>query len=110
MQQGSSAIAFCLATSTLIVYASTVYLQQQWSREYNQLQVLQREQRTLTALDATFENQLASQAQQPNSGLVAPSPSNTIFLPKAADEPIAPPETLSLSQPPSLAKRLPLGY
>ncbi|NJL02162.1 MAG: hypothetical protein HC910_16950 [Spirulinaceae cyanobacterium SM2_1_0] len=109
MQQGSTAIAFCLAALALAIYASTVYLQQQWSAEYDRLQTLQREQRSLMAVDAMVENQLARQAQQPESGLVAPSPTNTIFLPKATEPPTTRPVAVAVNQQ-SLAQRPPLGY
>ncbi len=111
IQQGSSVLAFGLACAVLVVYASTVYLQQQWSGEYEHLQALQREQRNLTAADELLKNQLASQAQHPESGLVAPSPTNTIFLPKAAESPVSAAATGSVAvQQSSLAQRPPLGY
>jgi len=108
VQQGSAAITLCLTASVLVVYASTVYLQQRWSEEYDRLQVLQSEQRNLIAANEMLKNQLASQAQQPESGLIAPSPANTIFLPKSAEQPVAQPVAVVSQQ--SLAQRPPLGY
>lgn len=88
IQRGSSVLTFCLATAVLIVYGSTVYIQQAWSEEFRQLEQLQREKRELTTADELMKNQLAQRAAAPENGLVAPSPANTIFLPKATNQPV----------------------
>ncbi|MDB9314059.1 hypothetical protein PN462_13190 [Spirulina sp. CS-785/01] len=87
VKNGTSILTGCVVTAVLIVYSSTVYVQQQWTEEYQRLEQLQREHRNLTAADEVFKNQLASQANQENAGLVAPSPSNTIFLPRSEEKP-----------------------
>ncbi len=87
IQHGSSIMAFCLITAVLIVYSSTVYIQQQWSRDYRRLENLQRAQRNLTVADEILKNQLAQQANRPETGMVAPSPDNTIFLERSMESP-----------------------
>ncbi|MBC7972495.1 MAG: hypothetical protein H7Z11_20615 [Verrucomicrobia bacterium] len=79
-QRGSLVIAFILVTATLIVYGSTVYTQQLWSKEYRKLKTLQRNEREMIATSASLENQLALQAERPGSGLVPQTPDSTIFL------------------------------
>jgi len=79
-QRGSLVIAFVLVTATLIVYGSTVYTQQLWSKEYRKLKTLQRNEREMIATSASLENQLALQAERPGSGLVPQTPDSTIFL------------------------------
>ncbi|MEC4868015.1 MAG: hypothetical protein SAJ11_18240, partial [Jaaginema sp. PMC 1078.18] len=80
LQHSSSAIACALMSAVLLAYASTVYIQQQWSEEYRQLETLQREMRNLTAADAIFKDNLAQQAEKPETGLVMPTPDNNIYL------------------------------
>ncbi|TVQ56636.1 MAG: hypothetical protein EA366_09705 [Spirulina sp. DLM2.Bin59] len=106
IQRGSSILTFCLATAVLIVYGSTVYIQQAWSEEFRQLEQLQREKRELTTADELMKNQLAQQAAAPENGLVAPSPANTIFLPRATHQPVQAPITPLLEVRPDA----PLGY
>jgi hypothetical protein len=109
LQHSSSAIAFALVGAVLLAYASTVYIQQQWSEEYRKLESLQREIRNLTAADAIFKDNLAQQAEQPDTGLVMPSPDNNIYLSPsspqtpAATPPKSPPKKAS-------ASKLPIGY
>ncbi|MCW6035934.1 hypothetical protein K4A83_06560 [Spirulina subsalsa FACHB-351] len=87
IQHGSSIVTFCLITAVLIVYSSTVYIQQQWSQDYRRLENLQRAQRNLTVADELLKNQLAQQANRPETGMVAPSPDNTIFLQRSMESP-----------------------
>ncbi|MBW4695453.1 MAG: hypothetical protein KME27_27195 [Lyngbya sp. HA4199-MV5] len=107
-QRGSLVIAFVLVIATLLVYGSTVYTQQLWSKEYRKLKTLQRNEREMTATSASLENQLALQAERPGSGLVPQTPESTIFLQPA-------PQRQPLVTTPSLPKvevapNTPLGY
>lgn len=109
MQQGSSLLTFCLATAVLIAYGSTVYVQQEWSAEYRKLEQLQRERRELTAANELVKNQLAQQANQPDAGLMVPSPANTIFLPKASGRSFS--QTPQMTTPlAKVAGKTPMGY
>lgn len=109
IQQGSSILTFCLATAVLMVYGSTVYIQQAWSEDFRQLEQLQREKRELTTANELMKNQLAQQATAPENNLVAPSPANTIFLPKATGQPLEPVSTPTAPLV-SFTADAPLGY
>jgi hypothetical protein len=107
-QRGSLVIAFILVTATLIVYGSTVYTQQLWSKEYRKLKTLQRNEREMIATNEGLKNQLALQADQPGSGLVSPTPDSTIFLQPAPQRPtlITSPNVPKAE----VAPNTPLGY
>lgn len=80
IQRSSDIMTFILVASTLSLYSWTVYTQQQWSQDYRKLENLQRDERHLTTTNAVIKDQLAQQAEKPATGLVSPSPANTIFL------------------------------
>jgi len=80
----TSVVTFLLVSATLIVYGCTVYSQHLWSRSYKKLQDLQRDERQLTKHDETLKNKMAQEAEKPRSGLVSPTPANTIFLEETA--------------------------
>ncbi|MEO1761480.1 MAG: hypothetical protein AAFR83_05780 [Cyanobacteria bacterium J06629_18] len=80
LHRHTAVITFLLVSSTLIVYGWTVYSQHLWSRSYKELQDLQRNERQLTKHDETIKNKMAQEAEKPHSGLVSPTPANTIFL------------------------------
>jgi len=86
-QRYSFAIAFVLIAATFSVYASIVYSQKVWSREYQTLQKLQRQERQLTAARELLKTQLAEQAEQQNTGLVQPTSENNLFLEAAPQRP-----------------------
>jgi hypothetical protein len=109
LQHSSSAIAFALVGAVLLAYASTVYIQQQWSEEYRKLESLQREMRNLTAADAIFKENLAQQAEQPETGLVMPTPDNNIYLAPSQVQPTAKPAPKTAPAA-SSASNLPIGY
>ncbi|WP_009632785.1 hypothetical protein [Synechocystis sp. PCC 7509] len=105
-QRRSSLITLMLIGGTLLTYSFTVYLQQQWAREFRKLESLQRHERQLTTTNEVLKNQLATQAEQPSTGLVPPNPADAIILktssPITGDRP-------SL-QPPSPKIDIPSGY
>ncbi|MEB3217114.1 MAG: hypothetical protein VKN72_12920 [Nostocales cyanobacterium 94392] len=80
----TSVASFLLVSATLIVYGWTVYSQHLWSNSYKKLQDLQRDERQLTKHDETLKNEMAQQGKKPDSGLVSPTPANTIFLEETA--------------------------
>jgi hypothetical protein len=73
-------VAFVLVIAGLVVYASTVYTQQLWGREYGKLKKLQRSERQLVAASEVLRNHIANQADQPGSGLIPNTMANAIFL------------------------------
>lgn len=108
LQRSSDVVSFVLISATLALYSLTVYTQQQWAQEYRKLENLQRNERHLTTTNAVIKDQLAQQAEKPATGLVTPTPANTIFLPPA-------PQRKSSTAPtqmadPEPAAKAPLGY
>lgn len=81
LQQATSAISIGLVVATLGVYGWTVYVPKMWSQAYKDLETLQRHERHLTATNESIKNQLALQAEKPESGLANPHPAQSIFLP-----------------------------
>ncbi|MEO1429615.1 MAG: hypothetical protein AAFS12_06365 [Cyanobacteria bacterium J06632_19] len=80
LHRHSAVMTFLLVSATLVVYGWTVYSQHLWSRSYKKLQELQRDERQLTKHDEILKNRMAIEAEKPHSGLVSPTPGNTIFL------------------------------
>ncbi|XHX80143.1 MAG: hypothetical protein RBJ76_09520 [Stenomitos frigidus ULC029] len=108
VQRSSLVVAFVLVTATLLVYGSTVYTQQLWSKEYRKLKTLTRNEREMIATSESLKNQLALQAEQPGSGLVPSTPDSTIFLQPALQRP-APSTSTNLPRA-AAAPNTPLGY
>ncbi|MGB3641378.1 MAG: hypothetical protein WBA39_27945 [Rivularia sp. (in: cyanobacteria)] len=84
LHRHSAVITFLLVSTTLVVYGWTVYSQHLWSSSYKKLQDLQRDERQLTKHDEALKNKMAQEAEKPHSGLVSPTPANTIFLEETA--------------------------
>ncbi len=108
LKRGSDVMTFLLVAATLTIYSWTVYTQQQWSREYRNLETLQRHERQMTTANAAIKNQLAQQAESPSTGLVNPTQANAIFLPPAPQRQshTAPTKTTD----PEPVPKTPLGY
>lgn len=83
LQRGSLVVTFVLVTAALVVYGSTIYMQQHWSKEYNKLKSMQRSERQIAAVGASLKSQLIQQAEQPSSGLVQRTPEHSIVLERA---------------------------
>jgi len=109
IQHSSAVVTFGLIGTTLLIYAVTVYSQQIWSREYRQLEELQRQERNLVATHESLKNQLAVEAQNEQAGLVSPHPNNTIFLSPSPNSPFKN-RSESSSETSSLPEKTPLGY
>ena len=108
MQRGSDIMMFSLVTAMLTIYGLTVYTQQLWAKEYRKLDHLQRQERQMTTANELIKNQLAQQAENPETGLVLPKPTDTLFLPAAPQRQFQqqPTTTKALVSPP----KPPLGY
>ena len=106
LQRGSNPLAFFLVAATLGIYAWTVSTQKLWTQEYTKLDNLQRQERQMTAANEVMKNQLAQLAEKPNTGLVPPSPANTLFLPPAPQRSTAQTATPT----PEPAPSTPMGY
>lgn len=86
-QRGSAIVALILGGATLIVYSSAIFVQQQWSKDYQKLKTMQRSERQMIAAGEFLKNQIIQQAEQPGSGLVPKSSANMIYLEPSADRP-----------------------
>jgi hypothetical protein len=108
LQRTSSALTFALVLGLLVVYGWTVYTQQRWGRAYSRMETLQKQERQLMAANEVIKNQMAKQAEVPDSGLVLPEPGNTIFLtPAPQRSPVTPEVNFP---PPQPIPARPLGY
>lgn len=108
IQRSSDIVTFVLVASTLCLYSWTVYTQQQWSQDYRKLENLQRDERHLTTTNAVIKDQLAKLAEKPATGLVSPSPANTIFLTPAPQRQARTNPTKTANSEPVVKN--PLGY
>ncbi|NES86582.1 MAG: hypothetical protein F6K10_37425 [Moorea sp. SIO2B7] len=109
LYQSSSIVTFFLIATSLGIYGWTVCTQKEWSGEYKKLVKLQRDERHLTEDNETLKNQLAEKAEKPEMGLIAPKPTNTIFIPPTPEKPKSNPskqKTVKISP----VQTLPLGY
>jgi hypothetical protein len=80
MQKTTAIFSFFLLGATAGLYALNYSIPQQWSRQYEKLESLQRNERQLTTINETYKHQLSQEAQQKNSSLVEPTPERVIFL------------------------------
>jgi hypothetical protein len=82
-QQATSIATFGLVGIALAVYGWTVYTPNAWSQEFKKLRTLQSHERQLVSTNEMLKNQLAKQAEKPNSGLIRPNPNYNVFLPSS---------------------------
>lgn len=80
IQQSSGAIAFVTIVIMFTLYASIVYTQQMWSKEYRKLKSLQRQERILVQTNETIKNDLADLAKKSSTGLVPLDSQKSVFL------------------------------
>jgi hypothetical protein len=93
--------------SVLTVYGWTVYVQQRWGQEYSKFETLKKQERQLISGNEALKNQMAQQAESPNSGLMVPDPNHTIFLMPAPERPLVQARRRSTHQ---TTPAKPLGY
>ncbi len=113
LQKGSAIVAIGLGIAVSIAYCSTVYIQQLWAKEYRTLKQLERNQRQMTTVKEVLKDQMAQQAEAPETGMSQLSPQRLIFVPPAPTP--SPPAASTPSAVPTPAKvapalGLPLGY
>ncbi len=98
-QRGSAIVALVLGAATLIVYSSAIFVQQQWSKDYQKLKTMQRSERQMVAAGEFLKNQIIEQAERPGSGLVPKSSAHMIYLEPSADRPPVTPPTNPTAEP-----------
>lgn len=108
LQRSCSGITLGLVAATLAVYGSTVYLQQQWNRDYRQLQILRQHERQLTVATESLKHNIAEQLKQPQTDLQPQHDRFIVLSPsdRRAETPVEMP-TQEISSP---IDRPPLGY
>jgi hypothetical protein len=87
VQKLVSVLTFSLLTTTLGLYAWTVYIPKLWDREFGKLEALQRNERHLLATNETLKHQLAEKAE---TAFGLPRPFQTIFLRRSPHTKITP--------------------
>lgn len=86
-QRGSTIVVLILGVATLIIYSSAIFMQQQWSKDYQKLKTMQRSERQMIAAGEFLKNQIIQQAEQAGAGLVPKSSEHMIYLEPSADRP-----------------------
>ena len=94
LQHSSSVFALVTIGSAISLYGWTVYTPQVWNQDYKKLANLQRQERYLTSMNESLKNNLAQQAERPETGFVNPKPDQVIFIPPASASPDAANSTL----------------
>lgn len=107
MQRSSQVTVLVLAMAVVLMYGSIVYMQQRWSKEFDRLKVLQGQERKMVIQSEFMKNDLAKQAESPQSGLVPRTPQGVLFVPAAPKRPQKPEAPASKPEAPSSA---PIGY
>jgi hypothetical protein len=110
LQRGSVLVTFVLVIAALVVYSSTMYMQQSWSKEYNKLKNMQRGERQMIAAGEFLKNQIMQQAEQPGSGLVPRTSDHTIFLEPSPESPAVVAHPAPPQPQPTTNTAAPLGY
>jgi hypothetical protein len=104
-------VALGTLAASLGFYAWTVYLPKLWSKEYKKLETLQRHERQILATNASLKQQLAQQAEKPETGLANPQPSQSIFIRSVAEKPSQRlPSPKIDKKPPAPPVSEPMGY
>ncbi|MDF0553978.1 hypothetical protein [Kamptonema sp. UHCC 0994] len=109
IQRTSSVITFLLLSCTLTVYGWTVYGQQRWSEEYQKLETLRRSEQQLSAASVVLKHQIATAAENPETGLAPQQPQDMIFLEPAPERQV-PAANLDPQSTQKSTGETPLGY
>jgi len=109
LQNRCTAMTGLLVTALLIAYGWSAYSQYSWQQARSQLEILKKQERQLMQKNEVLKNNLASQAQQPEMGLVYPSPAEAIAL-EPSSQTTKTSSSISPATPPARVSSLPLGY
>jgi hypothetical protein len=110
LQNHCAAVTGLLVTALLIAYGWSAYSHRSWQQARSQLETLKKQERQLMRTNEVLKNDLASQAQQPEMGLVFPDPAEAIAL-EPSSQPAKTPRAIPPTTPPSHRfTSLPVGY
>ncbi len=107
MQQGAKLVLVSVFVLVPIAYAYTVHTQNLWKQQHGKLKRSQLNEWELGVMNENFNHLMAETADQPQSNLVKPNPSQMIFIYPA---PQRQPKALLPSSPPTTRHLLPAGY
>lgn len=107
-----SLILFCSVLGlSSIVYGYTVYTQDAWKSQHGQLRRLQKQERQQGVMNENLKHQMAKEAENPNSGLVSPSPDLIVSVTKPPQRLVKSLATAPAPSPaPTPSTKPPLGY
>ena len=106
LQKSSLGLAFILIATSIAVYVSTVRIPELWSKKYQDLETLQRQERQLVAANESLKYKLAQQAQQEDSNLALIKSNNALFIPLSQSKGTNPQQKLM----PVESQNIPMGY
>ena len=108
LQKTTSLLLFLSVGTTATVYSWKEYVENQWSKEYKELNTLLQEERELTATNEVLKNQFANEAENEETGLTPLTPTKNIFIQSAPQIPIA--EVTTISAKKLTPSNTPLAY
>lgn len=108
LKRSVSVFLFLSLAATVTVYSRKEYVEGEWSKSYGELEALLRDERELIATNEALKNQLATEAEKPETGLVPITPKTTIFLDPAEEHLVKESQTTII--PRTLGEKTPLGY
>lgn len=85
VQRTSAILTLGSLGATLVVYGLTFYTQQQWNRQYDQLQNLQRQERNVTVISEALQDQIIEQENDASKELIPLTPEKNIYLAPVED-------------------------
>lgn len=85
-QQASFGLALVSMATSIGVYISTVQIPDIWSKEYQNLENLQRQERQLVSINETMKYQIAKEAGK-SKNLSIPTPESALFINPAKVKP-----------------------
>ena len=109
IQRGTLLLFTSAIGLSAIVYGYTVRTQDLWKSQYQQLKRLRTQETQQAVMNENLKQQLAISAQNSDSGLVAPTPDRSVFIPSAPLRPLKP-ATTDRSTTSPLKSKLPGGY
>lgn len=80
LQKTSILLTFGAISTTLVMYGLTVYNQQFWNRQYQQLQQLQRQERNVIGFNEALKANIAASANKGNQNLIDLTSEKTIYI------------------------------
>lgn len=109
LQNRSEAVTGLLVTTLVVAYGWLTYSQNSWQKAHSQLENLVKQERQLMQTNEVLKNDLASQAQRPEIGLVSPSAAEAIAI-EPSTQTAKSPKSISPATQPRQFTALPLGY